>query len=149
MGRAVDDDVLHQLHVRDLQTCGVVRRHVSVERRSYSRGIEIRAVSYTKGCYIGQEVLARIRTYGQVAKTLRRLRLADGLPQLPAPGDKLFHGDKEAGYITSAVASPAFKCHIALGYVRREYNQAGTELTLHSAGQWISLRILSTAMLKK
>src|SRR5205823_13062557 len=65
-------------------------------------GIEERAVSYTKGCYIGQEVIARVRTYGQVAKALRRLRLADGLHELPRKGDKLFHGTKEAGYITSA-----------------------------------------------
>src|SRR5437867_10531749 len=40
-------------------------------------GLEERAVSYTKGCYIGQEVIARVRTYGQVSKSLRALRLAD------------------------------------------------------------------------
>jgi len=96
-------------------------------------GIESRAISYTKGCYIGQEVIARIRTYGQVAKSLRRLRLADDLRELPGKSDKLFRGEKEAGYITSAVASPAFKCNLALGYVRREYNHPGAELTLHSA----------------
>ena len=38
-------------------------------------GLEARAISYAKGCYIGQEVIARIRTYGQVARTLRPLRL--------------------------------------------------------------------------
>jgi len=96
-------------------------------------GIESRAISYTKGCYIGQEVIARIRTYGQVAKTLRQLRLADGLKELPRKGDKLFHGDKEAGYITSAAASPACKCNLGLGYVRREYNHTGAEFTLRSA----------------
>jgi len=96
-------------------------------------GIESLAISYTKGCYIGQEVIARIRTYGQVGKMLRGLRLADDLKELPRKGDKLFHGDKEAGYITSAVASPAFKCNLALGYVRREYNHIGTELTLRAA----------------
>jgi folate-binding protein YgfZ len=96
-------------------------------------GIESRAISYTKGCYIGQEVIARIRTYGQVAKSLRPLRLAPDLKELPRKDDKLFHGDKAAGYITSAVASPAFKSNIALGYVRREFNQLGTELILHSA----------------
>ena len=96
-------------------------------------GIESRAVSYTKGCYIGQEVIARIRTYGQIAKTLRGLSLADDLKELPKKGDKLFYGEQEAGYITSAVASPALKSNIALGYVRREYNTLGTELRLHSA----------------
>ena len=96
-------------------------------------GLDERAVSYTKGCYIGQEVIARIRTYGQVAKALRGLRLSDGLKTLPAKGDKLFRDGKEVGYITSATASPALKANIALAYVRREANQIGTELELQSA----------------
>jgi folate-binding protein YgfZ len=95
-------------------------------------GIDARAVSYTKGCYIGQEVIARIRTYGQVARTLRGLRLADDLKELPRKGDKLFQGDKEVGYITSALASPALKANIALGYVRREHNQTGAQVTLRT-----------------
>ena len=96
-------------------------------------GIEERAISYSKGCYIGQEVIARIRTYGQVAKSLRGLLLSDDLAELPKKGDKLFHGDKEAGFITSAVASPTFRRNIALGYVRREWNEPGTELRLRAA----------------
>ena len=96
-------------------------------------GLEARAISYTKGCYIGQEVLARIRTYGQVAKSLRGLRLAENLPALPVKGDKLFHGDKEVGFITSAIASPALRANLALGYVRREANAPGAELTLRTA----------------
>jgi folate-binding protein YgfZ len=95
-------------------------------------GIESRALSYTKGCYTGQEVIARIRTYGQVAKALRGLRLADDSRELPKKGDKLFHDGKEVGYITSAVASPTFKANLALGYVRREHNQVGTELTVRT-----------------
>jgi len=90
-------------------------------------GIEPLAVSYTKGCYIGQEVIARIRTYGQVAKKLKRLTLSSDIKELPKKGDKLFHGEKEAGYITSTAASPTLK-NIALGYVRREFLRAGTEL---------------------
>ena len=92
-------------------------------------GIEARAISYSKGCYIGQEVIARIRTYGQVAKALRGLVLPDDLRELPARGAKLFVDDKEAGFITSAIASPAFGKNLALGYVRREHHEPGT--TLH------------------
>lgn len=95
--------------------------------------IESRAISYSKGCYIGQEVIARIRTYGQVAKSLRGLLLPDALSTLPAHGDKLFHEGKEVGYVTSAVVSPTLRCNIALGYVRRECNQPGTELALRLA----------------
>ncbi|MBI3414385.1 MAG: aminomethyl transferase family protein [Verrucomicrobia bacterium] len=95
-------------------------------------GIEARAISYTKGCYIGQEVIARIRTYGQVAKSLCGLRLAENLKVLPRRGDKLWRGDKEIGYVTSAMVSPTLKSNIALAYVRREANQPGTELTLQT-----------------
>ncbi len=97
-------------------------------------GIEDRAVSYTKGCYIGQEVIARVRTYGQVAKSLRGLVLPEDLSSLPVRGDKLLKEGKEVGYVTSALASPSLRANIALGYVRREANQIGTELTLRTAG---------------
>ena len=96
-------------------------------------GLENRAVSYNKGCYIGQEVLNRIHSFGHVAKELRGLRLADDLPALPRNGDKLFHAGKEVGFVTSAVQSPALKAGIALGYVRKEANQIGAELTLRGS----------------
>lgn len=97
-------------------------------------GIETRAVSYSKGCYIGQEVINRIHTIGHVNKELRGLRLEDGLQTLPARGDKLFHEGREVGYVTSAVKSPALNASIALGYVRRDANQVGTELALRGSG---------------
>ncbi len=105
-------------------------------------GLENRAISFSKGCYIGQEVISRIRTYGQVAKALRGLRLAPALEKLPAKGDKLFHGDKEIGYVTSAVTSPTLKANLALGYVRKEVNQIGTELELHTASGKSPVRIV-------
>jgi len=96
-------------------------------------GLEASAISYKKGCYIGQEVIARIRTYGQVAKTLRGLKLSGDLASLPQKGDRLFAADKEVGYLTSAIHSPALGKNIALGYVRRESNQIGAELRLQTA----------------
>ncbi|MDB6029222.1 MAG: Folate-binding protein YgfZ [Verrucomicrobiales bacterium] len=96
-------------------------------------GLDKRAISYTKGCYIGQEVIARIRTYGQVAKALRGLRLPDELKALPSRGEKVFLGDKDVGYITTAIFSPKLKANIALGYVRREANKIGTELVLKTS----------------
>jgi folate-binding protein YgfZ len=106
-------------------------------------GIEARAISYNKGCYIGQEVIARIRTYGQVAKALRGLKLPDDLPALPAKGDRLTHGGKEAGYITSAIRSPRLRQNIALGYVRKECNEIGTELSLPSSGETWPVKIVA------
>lgn len=96
-------------------------------------GIETRAVSYSKGCYIGQEVINRIHSIGHVNKELRGLRLADDLKNLLVKGDKLFHDGKEVGYVTSATKSPALDGNIALGYVRREANAIGTELILRTA----------------
>lgn len=107
-------------------------------------GIESRAISYTKGCYIGQEVIARIRTYGQVAKSLRSLRLADDLKTLPSKGDRLFHDGKEVGFVTSAVKSPSLQANIALGYVRKEFNEPGTRLTLRTAGGESAAEIVTT-----
>jgi folate-binding protein YgfZ len=91
------------------------------------------AISYSKGCYIGQEVIARIRTYGQVAKALRGLRF-DAAASVPKPGDKIFHDGKEVGWITSAVFSPKLERPIALGYVRKECNAIGARLVVNDAG---------------
>jgi|SRR5690242_18088662 len=96
-------------------------------------GIETRGISYAKGCYIGQEVIARIRTYGQVAKALSGLRLCGDIKAMPAKGDRLFKDGKEVGYITSAITSPTLKANITLGYVRREANEIGTELVVRTA----------------
>jgi folate-binding protein YgfZ len=96
-------------------------------------GIEARAVSYNKGCYIGQEVINRIHSIGHVNRELIGLRLGDELKTLPVRGDKLFKDGKEVGHITSAVKSLTLNANIALGYVRREVNQFGHALTLRSS----------------
>ncbi len=111
-------------------------------------GIESRAVTYNKGCYIGQEVINRIHSVGHVNRELRGLRLADDLKTLPQRGDKLFHAGKEVGYMTSAVKSPALNANIALGYVRREANQIGNELTLRTAAGESPAKIVELPFVK-
>jgi glycine cleavage system aminomethyltransferase T len=64
------------------------------------------------------------------------------LPELPKHGDKLFHDGKECGFITSALASPSFRRNIALGYVRRECNQPGSELRFRCAETECPARIV-------
>jgi folate-binding protein YgfZ len=110
-------------------------------------GIESRAVTYTKGCYIGQEVINRIHSVGHVNRELRGLRLADDLKTLPQKHDKLFHADKEVGHVTSALKSPVFGT-IALGYVRREANQIGNELTLRTAAGGSPAKIVALPFAK-
>ncbi len=104
--------------------------------------LDARAISYSKGCYIGQEVIARIRTYGQVAKALRGLRLGGDVPELPATGAKLFSGDKEAGYLTCAVRSPRWQAVLALGYVRREADHPGAALLVQTPAGKIPAQIV-------
>jgi folate-binding protein YgfZ len=104
--------------------------------------IEARAVDYAKGCYIGQEIIARIRTYGQVAKAIRGLSLDGTLTTLPEKGDKLFAGDKEVGYVSNAVRSPTLRENIALGYVRREHNRIGNELRVKTKSGESTVRIV-------
>lgn len=75
------------------------------------------AVSFTKGCYVGQEVVARLNTYGKVARALVRLRLEPGSP-VPAPGAAILNGDTTIGTVTSAVLPPGRPSPVALGYVK-------------------------------
>jgi folate-binding protein YgfZ len=114
---------------------GIPRFGVDMDENNFPQecGIEARAVNYAKGCYIGQEVLNRIHTQGHVNRQLRGFRLAEELKRLPVRGDKLFYEGKEAGYITSALASPGVKTNIALGYVRQEADRLGTELVLRTS----------------
>jgi folate-binding protein YgfZ len=104
-------------------------------------GIESSAISYNKGCYIGQEVLNRIHTMGHVNRHLSGFKLAQNLESLPQRGDKLLFEGREIGFITSALASRRLRSPIALGYVRREQGQVGIELTLRAAGQESPARV--------
>jgi folate-binding protein YgfZ len=76
---------------------------------------QMHAVSFNKGCYIGQEIVERIRALGQVHKKLERIELDSA--DTVAPGTKLTIGGREAE-ITSSVYSPHFGKAIALAYVR-------------------------------
>jgi aminomethyltransferase len=93
-------------------------------------GLETRTISYTKGCYVGQEVIARIHSQGHVNRHLRGLYLSPG--PLPAPGARLFVAEREVGRITSAVESPSLERPVALAYVRREHAAAGSLVLVES-----------------
>jgi len=95
-------------------------------------GLEQRAISYAKGCYLGQEIVERIRSRGHVNRKLVGLVL--GVAELPAPGAKLLRDRKEVGVITTAVHSPTLVADIALGYVRREHLDLGTRLEVEGGG---------------
>ena len=87
---------------------------------------QMHAVSFTKGCYLGQEIVERIRAQGRVNKLLVRLEVDAAEPL--AAGTKLTAGGAEAGEITSSAYSPRSGQVVALGYVRAAHAAAGTNL---------------------
>jgi folate-binding protein YgfZ len=91
--------------------------------------LEAISIDYSKGCYIGQEVISRIKMSGQNNKRLCGLVSLSGMPL--RAGMRLAAGDdeaKEVGWITSATRSPRLGKEIALGYVKRGFNSAGSRL---------------------
>jgi folate-binding protein YgfZ len=99
-------------------------------------GIEDRAISLTKGCYVGQEIIIRVlhRGHGRVARRLVGLTLDPGAA-VPASGSAIRGGDREIGTITSAALSPALGRPISLGYVHRDFVEAGTGVVVLVADQ--------------
>ena len=93
-------------------------------------GLEHRAISFTKGCYVGQEVIVRVRDrgHGRVARRLVGL-LVEG-EEMPEAGDRLTAGDRDVGRVTSAVLSPALHRPIALGYLHRDFVEPGTNVSI-------------------
>jgi folate-binding protein YgfZ len=92
-------------------------------------GLETRAISFTKGCYLGQEVISRIKSLGHVNRHLRGLLPAVGV--FLESGDKLVgtnESGKEIGFVTSVARSRALDHAIALGYVRRGFDAPGSIL---------------------
>jgi folate-binding protein YgfZ len=84
------------------------------------------AISYTKGCYVGQETIARLKSVGHVNRTL--VFLKSDSAKFPALESKLLQGEKEVGSITSSGFSPRLEKGIALGYVQRAVANEGTAL---------------------
>jgi glycine cleavage system T protein len=103
--------------------------------------LESQAFSLTKGCYPGQEVVARMDTYGNVRRHLVGLVLKDST--VPPKGSKLFSGDREVGWISSAVRSPQLKQVIALGFPLRDFSKPGTELTVEIDGKRLPATVQS------
>jgi len=91
-----------------------------------------RLVSHTKGCYIGQEVVVRIRDRGHVNRHLRGL-VIDG-PTTPAAGAQVTADGSEIGRVTSATWSFGLRHPIALAFIRRQHADPGTRVTVLADG---------------
>jgi len=87
-----------------------------------------KAISYDKGCYLGQEIVERVRARGHVNRLLVRLEVEGG--GAPTPGAALLSDATQMGNITSAAYSPALDRIVALGYVRADFAKKGAVLTV-------------------
>jgi tRNA-modifying protein YgfZ len=104
-------------------------RELTEEIIPIEANLEQRTIDYEKGCYIGQEVISRMKMSGQTNKRLCGLVSPDD--RSLQPGTKLAApsaSGKEAGWITSATRSQPLGKEIALGYVKRGFNNSGTKL---------------------
>ena len=131
-GAVLDGDAAETLRIE----AGRPRFTVDMDQETIplEAGIDKRAISYTKGCYPGQEVIIRIvhRGQGRVAKRLVGLVLSGA--EVPPAGALLKSGERDAGRVTSAVWSPRLGAPIALAYALRGFFEPGTELSVVVGG---------------
>ena len=107
------------------------------ERYLVQETAQLQAVNFTKGCYIGQEIVERVRSRGQVHRLLRRLEMDTAT--VPPAGLKLQVDGADAAEIASAVFAPALNKTVALAYVRAPHADPGTHLTLSGTPSIVSL----------
>jgi folate-binding protein YgfZ len=104
------------------------------------------AVSFTKGCYLGQEVVERIRSRGHVNKKLVGLLVAATEPL--AARDLILAGDQEIGQVTSSTHSPALNTSIALGYVHKDFWHPGTAVHIKHATTLLAATVADLPFVK-
>jgi folate-binding protein YgfZ len=96
----------------------------------HQAALENSHISYTKGCYTGQEIVERVRSRGQIQR--RRVMLKFSGDAVPRAGEPLFASDAEdpaeIGFVTRAAKSPKFSAVIGMAYVRREQVDAGSKV---------------------
>ncbi len=92
---------------------------------------QLQAVHFSKGCYLGQEIVERVRSRAQIHRVLRPVEIETMQP--PAAGAKFKSGDTDAGEIVNAAFSPALQKTVAMAYLRTPFAEPGTELALDGA----------------
>src|SRR2546423_2834344 len=123
-------------------------RELTAEIIPIEANLEQRTIDYQKGCYIGQEVISRIKMSGQTNKRLCGLISLNNTPL--QPGMKLVApsgSGKEAGWLTSVTRSQRLGKEIALGYVKRGFNNSATNLNALSSGAAIPVEVASLPFL--
>lgn len=110
----------------------VLRRELTDKYNPLEAGLT-HAVSFAKGCYIGQEVIARLDSYNKIQKHLVQLTARETIP----PESKIFFDNKEIGTITSASYSFGKEQNMALGYVKTEFTGSSVTILVNASGHSI------------
>ncbi len=141
--RAVWDFLLHHAQPIGFSAYNALRVHdgipaVDAEISEHYNPHEVGLlpfIDFEKGCYIGQEVIARLDTYDKVQRRLVGLEFEN--ERVPTLNNPLWANAEEAGVLTSAVFSPLRRKAIGLGLVRRAYAEAGQSLSVpHGGATW-------------
>jgi folate-binding protein YgfZ len=103
----------------------------------HEAGLQDSHISYTKGCYTGQEIVERVRSRGQVNR--RRVGLDFTGTVAPTAGDALTSDGKEVGHVTRAAFSPSRSHPIGMGYVRKDTQAPGSELEWRGGSAKVSV----------
>lgn len=104
------------------------------------------AVSFTKGCYLGQEYVARLAHRGHLNR--RRIGLKLQADVVPQRGDEVIGGSRQVGQVTSAATSPALGCPVAFAYVHRDFFEPGTSVCVRNKSGDLSARVTELPFLE-
>lgn len=144
---AVHDDQIPELdveldeYVRVLAGMGRVGHEWTLAYNPLEAGL-LHLTSFTKGCYIGQEVVARLDSYNKVKQRIMGLIA----PSEVAPGDSIIADGSNVGLITSAVAGFDASQWFALGYVRGEFAHPGTSIGIEHSGTVMTAQLVLPPM---
>ncbi|HLB94876.1 MAG TPA: aminomethyltransferase family protein [Nitrospiria bacterium] len=124
--RPVGQEALNILRIE----AGIPRYDVDMDESHFpmEAGLKERAISYTKGCYIGQETIARTDAMGHMNRFLMGLEVKG--EAVPQKSQTILSGERAIGTITSGVRSPTLSKIIALGYVHSDFAKPGTEVSI-------------------
>lgn len=115
---------------------------ITGEQFPMEAGLEAGWISYTKGCYLGQETISRLHHLGHVNRMLRGLRFDPGAAP-PEPGAAIQSGGKRAGTVTSSARSPRLGRAVALGYLHRDFAAPGIAVTVDDRGTHLPAEVCS------
>ena len=135
--RAMDESEWEVLRIEN----GIPRwgRELTPEIIPPEANLQMRAIDYEKGCYIGQEVISRMKMSGQTRQRLSGLTSEIAL----VPGMEVRAGTKVVGRVTSAVFSQRMNSHIALAIIKRGYTEAGRSLVTLADGAETTVEVVA------